>query len=92
MFMGDASEAGVVEGWIRRGVKADECDKKVMNQMFQPRVQSSSALGALCPICKFQIQIEEQVEEGSVVTCPACGARFCLQRMPNGAFRAVLAD
>jgi NAD(P)H-nitrite reductase large subunit len=91
VFMGDVSEAGAVEGWIRRGVKVDECDKKVLNQMFQPRVQSFSALGALCPICKFQIQIEEQVEEGSVVTCPACGADFSLQRMPNGAFRAVLA-
>jgi NAD(P)H-nitrite reductase large subunit len=90
VFMGDASEAGAVEGWIRRGLKADECDKKVLNQMFQPRVQSFSALGALCPICKFQIQVEEQVEEGSVVTCPACGADFSLQRMPNGAFRARL--
>jgi NAD(P)H-nitrite reductase large subunit len=91
VFLGDASEAGAVEGWIRRGIKADECDKKVLNQMFEPRVQSFSALGALCPICKFQIQIEEQVEEGSVVTCPACGVDFSLQRMPNGAFRAVLA-
>ena len=91
VFMGDASEAGVVEGWIRRGLKKEECDKKVLDQMFQPRVQSFSALGALCPICKFQIQVEEHHEEGSVVTCPACGADFRLQRMPNGAFRAVIA-
>lgn len=91
VFMGDASEAGVVEGWIRRGLKKEECDKKVLNQMFQPRIQTFNAVGALCPICKFQIQVEEQHEEGSVVTCPACGADFRLQRMPNGAFRAVLA-
>ncbi len=91
LFMGDASEAGAVEGWIRRGLKADECDKKVLDQMFLPRVQPMGALGALCPICKFQMQIGEQAEEGSVHTCPACGADFRLVRMPNGAFRAVLA-
>ncbi len=91
VFMGDASEAGAVEGWIRKGLKADECDKKVLEQMFLPRLQPLSALGALCPICKFQMQLGEQVEDGSVETCPACGACFRLDRMPNGAFRAVLA-
>lgn len=92
VFIGDASEAGAVEGWIRKGLKADECDKKVLDQMFLPRLQASSALGALCPICKFQMQLGEQVEDGSIETCPACGANFRLDRMPNGAFRAVLAD
>jgi len=92
VFIGDASEAGAVEGWIRKGLKADECDKKVLDQIFLPRLQASSALGALCPICKFQMQLGEQVEDGSIETCPACGARFRLDRMPNGAFRAVLAD
>jgi NAD(P)H-nitrite reductase large subunit len=92
VFMGDASEAGTVEGWIRRGLKADECDKKVLDQMFLPRVQAMSALGALCPICKFQIQVEEGYQDGSVVTCPACGVDFLLRRMPNGAFQATLAD
>ena len=91
VFMGDASEAGAVEGWIRKGLKADECDKKVLEQMVLPRLQPLSALGALCPICKFQMQLGEQVEDGSVETCPACGACFRLDRMPNGAFRAVLA-
>ncbi len=90
VFTGDASEAGAVEGWIRKGLKAGECDKKVLDQMFQARIQPLSALGALCPICKFQMQIGEEAEEGSVETCPACGANFRLDRMPNGAFRAVL--
>jgi NAD(P)H-nitrite reductase large subunit len=90
LFMGDVSEAGAVEGWIRRGLKEDECDRKVLDQMFRARVQPSRALGALCPICKFQIQVEEKHEEGSVVTCPACGADFRLERMPNRVFRAVL--
>lgn len=89
VFMGDASEAGTVEGWIRKGMKSEECDRKVLNQMFQPRLQSFSALGALCPICKFQIQVEEEHQEGTVLTCPPCGVDFRLQRMPNGAFRAV---
>ncbi len=92
VFTGDTSEAGAVEGWIRKGLKAEECDKKVMDQMFLPRVQPLQALGALCPICKFQMQTGEEVEEGSIETCPVCGARFRLVRMPNGAFRAVLAD
>ncbi len=92
VFIGDASEAGAVEGWIRKGLKADKCDKKVLDQMFLPRLQTSSALGALCPICKFQMQLGEQVEDGSIETCPACGVHFRLDRMPNGAFRAVLAD
>jgi NAD(P)H-nitrite reductase large subunit len=91
VFVGDASEAGAVEGWIRKGLAAGECDKKVLDQMFLARVQSFRALGALCPICKFQIQVEEHCEEGSVVTCPACGADFRLERMANGAFRAALA-
>jgi NAD(P)H-nitrite reductase large subunit len=92
VFMGDASEAGAVEGWIRKGLKADQCDKKVLDQMFLPRVQAASAQGALCPICKFQMQLGEQVEEGSIDTCPVCGVRLRLDRMPNGVFRAVLAD
>jgi 3-phenylpropionate/trans-cinnamate dioxygenase ferredoxin reductase subunit len=91
VFIGDATEAGAVEGWIRKGLKADQCDKKVLDQMFLPRVQPFSATAALCPICKFRMQVEEDFDEGTALTCPVCGAEFRLDRMPNGAFRAVLA-
>lgn len=91
VFMGDVTEAGAVEGWIRKGLRADECDKKVLDQMFLPRIQPSGATAALCPICKFRMQVEEDYEEGTVLTCPVCGVEFRLNRMPNGAFRAVLA-
>ena len=88
IFLGDVSEAGHVEQWIRKGLKADQCTKDVLDQMFQPRIREFTALGALCPVCKFQIQVENTFEEGAVVTCPACGVEFRLQRMPNGVFRA----
>jgi len=89
LFLGDAGEAGHVEKWIRNGLKADQCDKTVLDQMFKPRIQAFVSIGALCPVCKFQIQIEDDFKEGSVVTCPACGIEFQLQRMPNGVFRAA---
>lgn len=90
-FIGDVSEAGKVEHWIRKGYREDECDQKVMDQMFRPRITSFMAHGALCPVCKFQIQVDEDHDEGSVVTCPACGFEFRLKRMPNGVFRAEAA-
>ena len=91
VFIGDTTEAGAVEGWIRKGVRAESCDKKVLDQMFLPRIQSSHATAALCPICKFRMQVEADHEEGTILSCPACGADFRLERMPNGAFRAVFA-
>ena len=92
IFLGDVSEAGRIEQWIRQGVRADQCQKEVLDQMFQPRIHEFAALGSLCPVCKFQIQIEDTFEEGAVVTCPACGLEFRLQRMPNGVFRAEPVD
>jgi NAD(P)H-nitrite reductase large subunit len=89
VFMGDVTEAGAVEAWIRRGLTQDRCDRKVLDQMFLPRLQPSSARAALCPICKFRMQIEEDYEEGTTLTCPVCGAEFHLRRLPNGAFRAL---
>ncbi len=92
IFIGDVSEAGKVEHWIRKGYRAAECDQKVMDQMFRPRITALKALGALCPVCKFQMQVEEDHDEGSVIACPACGFEFRLKRMPNGVFRAEPAN
>ncbi len=91
LFLGDVSEAAVVERWIREGRRAADCDQKVLDQMFQVRLPSGEVSGALCPVCKFQIQVAEDAAEGTVVTCPACGVEFRLQRMQNGVFRAELA-
>lgn len=89
VFVGDVSEAGKVEHWIRQGFTAEQCEKNLLDQIFHPRIVTSSAVGALCPVCKFQIQIGEGDREGGIVTCPACGYEFRLERMPNGVFRAV---
>ena len=89
IFVGDVSEAGKVEHWIRQSLPADRCEKKVLDQIFRSRLISSDLMGALCPVCKFQIQVEEGDEEGKTVTCPACGFEFRLERMPNGVFRAM---
>lgn len=89
VFVGDVGEAGKVEHWIRQGFTADQCEKKVLEQMFHPRIVTAPAVGALCPVCKFQIQVGEGDREGGIVTCPACGFEFRLERMPNGVFRAV---
>jgi NAD(P)H-nitrite reductase large subunit/Zn ribbon nucleic-acid-binding protein len=89
VFVGDVSEQGKVEHWIRQGLPADRCEKRVLDQMFRSRLVSSDLMGALCPVCKFQIQVDEGHKDGDTVTCPACGFEFRLQRMPNGVFRAV---
>ena len=89
IFTGDVSEAGKVEHWIGRGLAVDLCDKQVLDQMFKPRFLGTAALGALCPVCKFQIQVGEAEQAEPVVTCPACGFEFRLERMPNGVFRAA---
>lgn len=91
VFVGDVGEAGKVEHWIRQGFTAEQCEKKILDQMFHPRIIAGPALGALCPVCKFQIQVGERDREGGIVTCPACGCEFRLERMPNGVFRAVAA-
>jgi NAD(P)H-nitrite reductase large subunit len=88
VLVGDVTEAGAVEGWIRRRLTQDQCDRKVLDQMFLPRLQPSSARAALCPVCKFRMQVEEHYEEGTILACPVCGAEFSLKRLPNGAFRA----
>lgn len=89
IFLGDVSEAGKVEHWVRQAVPADQCDRRVLDQMFRPRLIESVAMGALCPVCKFQIQVGEGERAGQVVACPACGFEFRLEWMPNGVFRAV---
>jgi len=92
IMTGDTCEAGVVEGWIRRGLKKDECDSRVLDQMFLPRIREIVAIGARCPVCKFEIQVGKDHEDGAVLTCPACGVDFEVRRMPNGAFRAEWLD
>ncbi|MEW6443121.1 MAG: FAD-dependent oxidoreductase [bacterium] len=89
IFVGDVSEAGRVEHWIRQGLPAARCEKKLLDQMFLARPVSVQFVGALCPVCKFQIQVGDEEQTGRIATCPACGLEFRLEKMPNGAFRAV---
>jgi NADPH-dependent 2,4-dienoyl-CoA reductase/sulfur reductase-like enzyme len=88
LFLGDASEAGRVGQWIRRGVDEKQCDRAVLDQMFQSRITSIQSIGALCPVCKYQMQLDDSCRDGDAVSCPACGVEFRLERMPNGVFRA----
>lgn len=88
LLLGDVSEAGRLEGWVREAVPADRCEASLSDQMFNVRAPKAAAVGALCPVCKFQIQVEDSYKEGDVVTCPACGIDFRLRRMPNGVFAA----
>ena len=88
-FVGDASEAGIVDGWIRNRIPKKERQKKIVRQMFDTHVWWPAAtLSALCPVCKFGIQVGEDAQDGDIVTCPACGVEFRLVHMPNGFFRA----
>jgi len=91
LFLGDVSEAGRVAQWVRRGTPEERCDPGVLDQMFRTRITSIRSIGALCPVCKHQMQLEESCRDGDVMTCPACGVDFRLERMPNGVFRATLA-
>ena len=89
IFLGDVNEAGAVEEWIRKGIPARECDKQVLDNMFELQYKSTAAYGVLCPVCKFHMQIDDKAEEGSIITCPACGIDFKVERLSNGAFHAV---
>ena len=90
VFIGDVSEAGIVEEWISKGLKASQFDRTVHENMFSSHFHSSSnAHGVLCPVCKFHMQADSHTEEGSIITCPACGIDFRMVRMPNGKFHAV---
>jgi len=88
LFLGDASEAGRVGQWVRKGVSEDQCDRAVLDQMFQTRILPVQAIGALCPVCKHQMQLDDSCKDGDVMTCPVCGVDFLLERMSNGVFRA----
>jgi len=89
IFLGDVNEAGAVEEWVRKGIPAAECDKHILDNMFKLQYKSSAAYGVLCPVCKFHMQIDDKAEEGSIITCPACGIDFKVERLSNGAFHAV---
>ncbi|VAX11799.1 hypothetical protein MNBD_GAMMA26-1267 [hydrothermal vent metagenome] len=89
IFIGDVSEAGMVEKWIANGLTKAECDTKVLTNMFEVQYASSAAYGVLCPVCKFHMQIDDRVKEGEVITCPACGIDFRVAQRSNGAFNAV---
>ncbi len=89
IFLGDVNEAGAVEEWIRKGIPARECDQQVLDNMFKLQYKSSAAYGVLCPVCKFHMQIDNKAEEGAIITCPACGIDFKVERLPNGAFHAI---
>ncbi len=89
IFLGDVNEAGAVEEWVRRGIAAKDCDKQVLDNMFELQYRSSAAYGVLCPVCKFHMQIDDKTEAGTVISCPACGVDFKVERLSNGAFHAV---
>ena len=89
IFIGDVTEAGTVEHWIQDGLGASQCDKAVLDQMFGTRFGQAVAHGVLCPVCKFQMQMDESTQEGSIITCPACGLDFKIARLPNGAYTAI---
>ncbi len=89
IFLGDVNEAGVVEGWVRKEIAAKACDKQVLDNMFELQYKSSAAYGVLCPVCKFHMQIDDTTEEGTIISCPACGVDFKVGRLSNGAFHAV---
>lgn len=89
LFIGDVNEAAIVEEWIRQGKRTEDYDRKVLDSMFQTHYQAVAAHGVLCPVCKFHMQVDDNAGEGSIITCPACGIDFRVERMPNGAFHAM---
>ncbi|MEJ1353475.1 MAG: FAD/NAD(P)-binding oxidoreductase [Candidatus Sedimenticola sp. (ex Thyasira tokunagai)] len=92
IFVGDVSEAGEVEQWIRKGLNRRECDPRIINQMFALQFRKPVAHSVLCPVCKYQMQHSEKEEEGAITTCPACGIDFQIERQSNNAYRAVPVD
>ncbi len=89
LFIGDVSEAGEVEQWIRKGLNKQECDQRIINQMFSLQFRKPVTHSVLCPVCKYQMQHSEQEKKGAITTCPACGIDFEIERLPNSAYRAV---
>ncbi len=88
LLVGDVSEASQLERLILAGTPVGQADQQLMDHMFNIRLPTVSAVGALCPVCKFQIQVDDSHKEGDIVTCPACGIEFRLTRLPNGVFGA----
>jgi len=89
IFIGDVNEAGIVEKWISKGLSKAQCDQNVLTSMFEVQYKTTAAYGVLCPVCKFHMQIDNHAEEGEIITCPACGIDFKIERRSNGAFHAV---
>ena len=89
LFMGDVNEASIVEEWIRKGLKAQDCDKRVLDSMLKPQFNRVAAHGVLCPVCKFHMQIDDHAKVGTVITCPVCGVDFRVERLANGALHAA---
>lgn len=89
IFIGDVTEAGNVEEWIEHNLKSTQCDQAIREQLLGAHFGQAAAHGVLCPVCKFQMQMDSTTQEGSIITCPACGLDFKIAKLPNGAYTAI---
>ena len=88
LLVGSVSEGKRLENDILLRKKRGDMNKAMLREMFDLSHPFSPEVGAICPVCKLEIPVDENTYEGQVITCPACGVEFRLTRK-EGRWRLV---
>jgi len=88
LLLGSVTEGKRLENAILMRKKRPELDKAMLREMFDISQPYGVQIGAVCPVCKLEIPVDDKTYEGQVITCPACGVEFRLTRK-DGRWRLV---
>jgi len=80
LLVGSVSEGKRLENAVLLRKKQSELDKAMLREMFDLSHPFSPEVGAICPVCKLELPVDEKTYEGQPITCPACGVEFRLTR------------
>ena len=80
LLVGSVSEGKRLENAVLLRKKQSELDKAMLREMFDLSHPFSPEVGAICPVCKLELPVDEKTYEGQPITCPACGVESRLTR------------
>jgi NAD(P)H-nitrite reductase large subunit len=89
LLIGSVSEGKKLENAVLARKRRSDLDKTLLREMFDLTHPFAADVGAICPVCKLELPVDDKTYEGQIVTCPACGVELRLTRK-DGRWRAVM--
>ncbi len=81
LLVGNIAEASRLERYIREQRTLRQLSGKFLRQLFDSSYLVSESYGVICPVCKYQMTLDQAPKEGDRLSCPVCGAEFRLERL-----------